>query len=125
MTTDWRKARIAKNEVRFRDINERLEDGLRQVHRGPELQQFVCECGKRTCEEMVALTIEEFEAVRTDSRRFAVVPGHVFPETERIVDGNERYQVVEKFGDDAVSRADAGDERTEGSGGRRSDQTRP
>ena len=48
--------------------------------------------------------------MRKDSRRFAVVPGHVFPETERVVAGNERYEVVEKFGE-AVEVTDAADRR--------------
>ena len=68
------------------------------------------------------LTFEEYEAVRKDSRRFIVVPGHVFPETERVVARNERYEVVEKFGE-AVNVADASDRRSPG--GRRSDSTTP
>ena len=121
MTTDWRKARIAKNETRFRDVNERLEAGLRQVRHTTELQEFVCECGKRTCEELVSLTFAEYEGIRRDSRRFAVVPGHVFPETEHVVEETERFQVVEKVGAAAVNQADAADRRAPGDEGLRSD----
>ena len=120
MTSDWRQKRIAKNETSFRDINERLEDGLRQVRHTPELLEFVCECGDRDCEELVSLTFEEYEDVRRDSRRFAVVPGHIFPETERVLGGNERYQVIEKFGA-AVEVTDAADHRELGTSGRRAD----
>ena len=81
MTSEWRQKRIADNEASFRDINERLEDSLRQVRHTPDLLRFVCECGDRRCESSVRLSFEEYEAVRRDSRRFAVVPGHVFPET--------------------------------------------
>ena len=56
MTTDWRQKRIARNETSFRDINERLEEGLRQVRDTPELVEFICECGQRDCEELVCLT---------------------------------------------------------------------
>ena len=118
MTTDWRASRIAKNEASFRDINERLDQGLRQVRHAPQLQRFVCECGDRECEALVLLTFEEYEEVRSDSRHFAAVPGHVFPETERVVRGNTRYEVLEKFGE-AVSYADATDQREPGPGGRR------
>ena len=124
MSLSLREARIAKNETRFRDINERLEQGLRQVRDAPELQEFVCECGSRTCEELVSLTFDEYEAVRRDSRRFAVVPGHVAPDTESAVERHERYEVVEKAGD-AVDVADEADHRSPGDTGRRSADARP
>ncbi len=124
MTSEWRQKRIAHNEASFRDINEHLEDDLRQVRHTPELQQFICECGSRGCESSVRLTFEEYEALRRDSRRFAVVPGHVFPETERVVAGNDRYEVVEKTGA-AVEVADAADHRELGTRGRRSPDATP
>jgi len=115
---EWQQKRIAKNETSFRDINERLEQGLKLVQHRPEMLDFVCECGDRACEAHIRMTFEEYEAVRQDSRRFAVVPGHAFPETERVVDGNDRYDVVEKFGD-AVEVADAADHRALGTSGQR------
>lgn len=124
MIPDWRQKRIADNEASFRDINERLEDGLRQVRHPPELLQFICECGDRSCEGALRLTFEEYEAVRRDSRRFAVVPGHVFTDTERVVAGNDRYEVVEKTGP-AVEATDAADRREIGTRGRRSHDATP
>jgi hypothetical protein len=120
VTLDWRKRRIAENESSFRDINERLAAGLRQVRDNPDLLEFICECGDRECEFSVLLTLEEYEAVRSDSRRFLIVPGHVFPETERVVAGNDRYEIAEKFGA-AVEVTDAADHRAPGIGGHRSD----
>ena len=124
MTSEWRRKRIAKNETSFRDINERLEAGLKQVQHRPALVEFVCECGNRNCEEHIRMTIEEYEAVRRDSRRFAVVPGHVLRETERVVASRGDYDVVEKFGD-AVEVVDAADRRTLGTSGRRSPDAEP
>ena len=124
MSSDWRQKRIADNEASFRDINERLEDSLRQVRHTPDLLRFICECGDRRCESSISLTFEEYEAVRRDSRRFAVVPGHVFPETERVVAANDRYQVVEKWGA-AVEVTDAADRRKLGITGRRSSDATP
>jgi hypothetical protein len=119
VTLGRREERIANNETRFRDINERLEQGLRHVRHAPELLEFVCECGDRECEALIRLTLDEYEDVRRDSRRFAVVPGHVFPQTERVIGGNERYQLIEKFGE-AVDITDAADHRAAGEpGGRR------
>ena len=124
MTSEWRQKRIADNETSFRDINERLEDSLRHVRHTPDLLRFICECGDRGCESSVYLTFEEYEAVRRDSRRFAVVPGHVFPETERVVAGNDRYEVVEKWGT-AVEVTDAADRRELGITGRRDPDPTP
>jgi hypothetical protein len=70
------------------------------------------------------MTIEEYEAVRRDSRRFAVTPGHVFPETERVVANKGAYTVIEKFGD-AVDATDAADRRAPGPSGRRSPHADP
>ena len=98
MSSDWRQERIAHNEVSFRSINERLERGLQQIPDAPELHDFVCECGSRDCTEMVCLSFEDYEAVRSDPNYFAVLPGHVFPQTERIVQEHERYFLVEKLG---------------------------
>jgi hypothetical protein len=118
MSTDPRVERIGRNEARFRGINERLEQGLRQVPHNPELLEFVCECGSRDCQAHIRLSFAEYEEVRRDSRHFAVVPGHVAPDTERVVASADRFEVVEKFGA-AVPLADATDQRESGETGRR------
>jgi L-lysine 2,3-aminomutase len=116
----WRKERIAKNEASFREINERLEQGLRQVQQNPELLTFICECGEQTCERHVHLSLSEYERVRLDSRHFAVVPGHIFPAVERVIARNERYEVVEKFGE-TTEITDETDRRSPDAAGRRED----
>jgi hypothetical protein len=113
-----RLERIARNEASFRDINEELEDGLRRVARPPALLHFVCECGRQECDLTVELTFEEYEAVRRDSRHFAVAPGHALPEAERVVAVHDRYEVVEKVGD-GVAITDDEDRRRAGPGGLR------
>ena len=118
---DRRKQRIAENEASFREINERLNQGLRQLPDNPERLEFICECGLQTCEQHVLLSQREYEQVRLDSRRFAVVPGHVIPDTERVVSSSDRFDVVEKLGE-AIDLADATDPRAPGTTGRRDDQ---
>jgi hypothetical protein len=98
LPVEWQQRRIADNERTFRSINERLADGLRHVNHLPELLEFVCECGSRSCAERVSLSIDEYEDVRRDARSFAVRPGHVFREAEDVVAGNDRFQVVRKVG---------------------------
>ena len=121
MSLDWRKARIARNEASFRDINERLHTGLQQVRGATDTVGIVCECGNRECEETLELTVEEYESARKDSRRFVVVPGHIFPEAERVILESDRYHVLEKVGE-AVVITDAADRRASGASGRRSSE---
>jgi len=91
-----RAQRIAENETIFRAANERVagwEESQLQARRGEPLTLF-CECANLGCREKIELTGHEYEAVRADSVRFAVVPGHVYPEAESVVEDHDRYVVV-------------------------------
>src|SRR5215210_6950252 len=93
---DQRRRRVAENEVRFRDINERLLDELRVVAANEKPVEFVCECGYHDCSLPVHLTLAEYRAVRRDDRRFAIRAGHEIREVERVVERHVRYWVIEK-----------------------------
>jgi hypothetical protein len=103
--------RAARNEVLFRSVNEEIEK-LGQVQGSVErFTAFVCECSDGTCAEQVHLTISEYEEVRSESRWFAVVPGHVTDEIEHVVRTNDRYAIVEKDTKGAAEIADVTDPR--------------
>ncbi|HEX5936468.1 MAG TPA: hypothetical protein VFZ75_02075 [Actinomycetota bacterium] len=90
-----REARIAKNEAISRDINEGIEEALASL--SPEgYARMLCECGDRECERLIAISVVEYEAARSDSRRFVVVKDHVVPDVELVVVETERYVVVQK-----------------------------
>src|SRR5215203_7222660 len=63
--------------------------------------EFLCECADTNCVEMIELSIVEYESIRSSPVRFPVKLGHDYPEFERVVEENERYVVVEKFGEAA------------------------
>jgi hypothetical protein len=86
--------RVARNEAAFRRVNEAIEQG-RQTRDG--LVGFVCECGRLECNEIIELTLSEYEAVRADARRFAVRHGHELG-VEEIIEAHERYVIVAKRG---------------------------
>jgi ANTAR domain-containing protein len=88
--------RMAENESFFRRLNEHVAAGAEMP--GDALQGFLCECGDADCIDAISLTRAEYEAVRADPTRFAIVPGHELPEIERVVETHERYAVVEKLG---------------------------
>jgi hypothetical protein len=91
-----RERRIAENESRFRDINERLESDLERIPDDGETADFVCECGDAACSEPVPLLRSEYEHVRSDPLTFVVVPGHELPDVEDVLFASERYAVVRK-----------------------------
>jgi predicted ThiF/HesA family dinucleotide-utilizing enzyme len=82
------------NEATFRKVNEGMEAG--QEPDG--LLTFLCECGRLGFNKLISLTRAEYEAVRANPRRFALVDGHEIVEVEDVVERAERYTVVEKRG---------------------------
>jgi hypothetical protein len=92
---------VARNEVLFREFNERVEDVADAFDirgEGDVLPiDFVCECGNLDCLERIELTRAAYEHVRSDPRRFVVAPGHEDPEVARVVEQHEGYLVVEKI----------------------------
>jgi predicted ThiF/HesA family dinucleotide-utilizing enzyme len=89
------KQRVAMNEATFRKVNEGMEAG--QDPSG--LLTFVCECGRLGCNKLIQLTRAEYEGIRKNPRRFAILDGHEILEAEAIVERHDRYLVVEKAGD--------------------------
>lgn len=101
------KQRVAMNEATFRKVNEGMEAG--QDDAG--LLSFVCECGRLRCTRLIQLTRPEYEGIRQNPRRFAIVEGHEIPEAEAIVERHDRYLVVEKGGDPEAKIVEHADPR--------------
>jgi hypothetical protein len=57
-----------------------------------------CECHRVECGNSFQITIDAYEAVRTDGRRFIVTPGHQSGD-ELIISTTIAYFVIEKVGD--------------------------
>ena len=96
--TTERQLRAARNQSLFREVNERIE--RIGAGRGVELRQidFACECATAQCAATLPMTFDEYEAVRRVPTHFAVLPGHVVDDVERVVEEHRRFVVVEKFG---------------------------
>ena len=96
-TTAERSRKAAHNQALMREVNERIE----QLAEDAAHPEFLCECANQECTQTIELSIAEYEAIRSSPERFPVKPGHDYPEFERVVDKNERFAVVEKFGEAA------------------------
>jgi hypothetical protein len=90
-----RARQVGVNEALFRAVNEEIQTLNRQLP-GPGGMQVVCECGSAQCVERVTISTEDYERVRKDPRRFVVVPGHVVPEYEVVLEEHEDFQIIEK-----------------------------
>ncbi len=105
-----RAERQGRNESLFREVNERIAE-LNQTFHIEGRSEFLCECSREECKQPVSISIDEYEGVRRASTRFFVIPGHEDESVERVVERNERYVVVEKFGE-AADEADDLDPRS-------------
>jgi 5-bromo-4-chloroindolyl phosphate hydrolysis protein len=94
--TEEQLKRAARNQSIFREVNEKLEGLAENFQAVSETAQFTCECADLGCIAMIDLTLNEYEAVRKNPNRFVVLPGHVYPEFERVVSETERYVLVAK-----------------------------
>ena len=90
-----REQRLAENEILFRQVNERIRE-LQTDAWGSHEIDFMCECANAACTAVLTLTPVEYEELRRNSRRFAVLAGHEVEDVERVVEKHPRYLVVEK-----------------------------
>lgn len=100
-TEDLTQERIAINQSRFREANERIELAADKMQLfGPV--PFICECADETCVEIVRLSIEGYEEIRDNPRRFFTAPGHqqiaVDADAAVVIGRREGYVLVEKIG---------------------------
>jgi hypothetical protein len=92
--------KLAMNQSAFRSANEQLRRGA-AAHHFEDRQRvpFICECADPSCRESVMLSLEDYEHIRAHPTWFLLVAGHEDEEgTERIVDAEQGYEVVEKIG---------------------------
>ena len=95
-----------RNEIVFREVNERIAELSDTWGGGLDL---VCECANFACVSVLHISVREYELLRQNSRRFAVLPGHELPDIETVVESRNDYLVVEKHEEthEQVERADA------------------
>lgn len=103
-----RDERVAANEASARAANGERGEWFRTHSR----VVFSCECYRGACGGMLSLSREEYEHARADPARFAVLPGHVAPDVERVVERREGHWVIEKTTPDGRRVAQERDPRS-------------
>jgi hypothetical protein len=103
-----RRDRLARNEVVFREVNERIEKLIREGEwlepsaREPESLDVLCECGNAECSTGLRIALSEYERVRSEPTHFLVAPGHAIPAIEDVVTSGAEYEVVTKLAGEGV-----------------------
>ncbi len=90
-----REERVARNEATSREINE----GIEEAHEATPSDRYirmVCECGLDSCDRLIAITVAEYERVRSEPTHFAVVADHVRSDVEVVVEETDRFATVAK-----------------------------
>jgi hypothetical protein len=98
---DADRERRARNEALFREVNERVEEVSSRLSYDDDADStgFVCECSREDCTELIEITYAQYEAIRSDPRRFFLCPGHEDLKVDRVVERHARFLVVEKIGE--------------------------
>jgi len=102
--------KMAENEVIFRNHNEAMQAGMKQlVALANEENQtdivrdidnelyFYCECSDEKCKERILLRPSEYDKLHKTQKNFVIVIGHEVPSIERVIKKTPTYEVVEKY----------------------------
>ena len=93
---DRRQEQKARNEALHRQVNENLEQVNEAFAESASTFEIVCECDDLSCAEQITIETADYQELRRDPTRFAVVPGHESPEAEDVVAEKSGYLVVQK-----------------------------
>jgi hypothetical protein len=88
--------RLVRNQVVFREVNDRIKEVLDRLDGAVLRADFVCECSQADCVESIELELDEYRAIRSSPRLFVITPGHEVSEVEDVIETNERFMLVEK-----------------------------
>src|SRR4051812_24999049 len=81
----------------MREVNEQIHQ-LRSSIFDLDVRTIICECCNEACLAPIEITLDQYEQVRRFPTRFLLLPGHEEPATERVVEQQNSYAVVEKTG---------------------------
>ncbi len=90
--------RAARNEEIVRDVNRQIKEGA-ELHEVGDPMPFHCECAQMPCLQKIELPPSVYERILSERYRFVVLPDHVKPEVEQIVEEHDGFVVVEKIGE--------------------------
>ena len=97
--SDVQGQRHALNEVRHRDLNERMAEYDSESGFASLPLEFVCECFRADCRAHIELPAATWQRLHQAPELFVVAPGHVDFEREEVVLRTSAYWQVRKLGE--------------------------
>ena len=79
-----------------RDINDRIHAAAILMPQTWDCLVF-CHSANGDCEAQIQLTPQKYEEIRSRPETFVVLPGHHSPESERVLESDSNWTVVEKI----------------------------
>ena len=118
-TDELTQERIARNDARFRSANEAIEQAAQRYEVDDFPIPFLCECADVSCREVIRMSLESYEEVRSDGRAFLSAPGHEHgaADVTEVVAKRDGYTIVRKIGHagEVAERLDPRSEEAPGS----------
>jgi hypothetical protein len=93
--------KLAENEVIFREANFSVAEFISEGE-GEDTKTvipFYCECSNRNCRKRIRLTPKQYQSFHQKRRYFIAIDGHEVPDIEKIIQKEDGYNVIEKFGE--------------------------
>jgi hypothetical protein len=98
ISEDEREVRAARNQAMFRAVNDKIRELTETFAVATDTFTIACECADAHCVDTIEIKPTDYEAIRANPRRFAVLPGHLDTDIEELIAQSEHYQVAEKRG---------------------------
>jgi hypothetical protein len=96
--SDPRTQDEALNELRHRELNERMAEYDSEAGFASLALDFVCECFRPECHVHLELTAEAWQRLHVEPELFVVAPGHVDTTREVVLLRTPEYWQVQKPG---------------------------
>ncbi|MFZ1249063.1 MAG: hypothetical protein WAQ24_01960 [Candidatus Saccharimonadales bacterium] len=109
MTSQRSERRMTENEAVFRQFNEQVQHGVKELKAMAEKEghqsllarhntplHFYCECAEEACTERIRLTPSTYTKIHKNRKQFVILPGHEVAAIEKIVETKPDYLVVLK-----------------------------
>ena len=83
------------NEDKMHKIAQARETSKHPVYFAEML--FHCECDDQACAQLIAVSTEEYAQSHSHIMQFIVIPEHVRPDIEKVIENFSNYALVKKF----------------------------
>jgi hypothetical protein len=90
-----RASRQARNQVLFREVNERIAELLNRLDGEAGRQSFICECSRTGCTDMIDVPLATYSRVRDDPTLFLLAAGHQDPSHEVVIEDVGPYLIAQ------------------------------